>query len=95
MPVMERRLQLLLDQDRYRLVAEEARRTGRSVAAVIREAIDLRFSSDADRRASAARRFLEMSKNSVGEDPFDLEEFKASLDEEMDHRADPLGLERP
>lgn len=40
---MERRLQLLLDRHRYELVAREARRSKRSVAAVIREAIDQKF----------------------------------------------------
>lgn len=40
MAVMERRLQLLLDEERYRRVADEAERSGRSVAPVIREAVD-------------------------------------------------------
>lgn len=51
---MERRLQLLLDQARYEYVAAEAERSGRSVAAVIREAIDLRYESTRDQRRAAA-----------------------------------------
>lgn len=52
---MERRLQLLLDQTRYQRVADEAARSGRSVAAVIREAIDMRFpSGDGERRQRLA-----------------------------------------
>ena len=39
MSVMERRLQLLLDQERFAKVEAEARASGRSVAAIIREAI--------------------------------------------------------
>ena len=46
MSVTERRLQILLDEARYRRVAAEADASGRSVAAVIREAIDQRFPDD-------------------------------------------------
>ena len=58
MSVMERRLQLLLDQQRYALIEREARASGRSVAAVIREAIDVRFADDVSLRRAAARRLL-------------------------------------
>ncbi|MDO5504326.1 MAG: hypothetical protein Q4G67_14260 [Actinomycetia bacterium] len=54
MSIMGRRLQLLLDQARYEDVAAEAERSGRSVAAVIREAIDLRFEATRDERRAAA-----------------------------------------
>jgi len=43
MSTLERRLQLLLDQERYERVAAEARESGRSVNAVIREAIDAHY----------------------------------------------------
>lgn len=50
MSVMERRLQLLLDQERYDRVAAEAASRGASVASVIREAIDVAFpAADAER----------------------------------------------
>ncbi|MGH3443853.1 MAG: hypothetical protein ACRDPB_00625, partial [Nocardioidaceae bacterium] len=82
MSVMERRLQLLLDADRYRKVADEARRSGRSVAAVIREAIDRRF-ADEEReaeRAAAARRLLASMKASDNEPPYESPaELKAIL----------------
>ncbi|NYE01742.1 putative DNA-binding protein [Kineosphaera limosa] len=62
MSVMGRRLQLLLDQERYDRVAAEAQRSGRSVAAVIREAIDLRFeSSHRERRAAAAANLVRLA----------------------------------
>lgn len=52
----ERRLQLLLDEERLAMVQREAHESGRSLAAVIREAIDLRFAgaSPGERRAAAA-----------------------------------------
>ena len=56
---MDRRLQLLLDEDRYRRVAALASQRGTSVAAVIREAIDRGLPSPERRRTSAARRILD------------------------------------
>ncbi len=68
---MERRLQLLLDQERYDRVAAEASRSGRSVAAVIREAIDLRFDDAAGARQHAAGLVLELAQASHDEPPFE------------------------
>ena len=68
MSVMERRLQILLDAARFDRVASEAERTGRSVAAVIREAIDLRFPDDEGAaRGAAARALLTLTQDPVGE----------------------------
>lgn len=73
MSTMERRLQLLLDQDRYDLVAHEADRSGRSVAAVIREAIDFRFPrADPDDRSCAAQELLALATEEAGEGPSEL-----------------------
>ena len=55
--VMDRRLQLLLDEERYRQVAALAEQRGTSVASVIREAIDRGLPS-ADRKRAAAARVL-------------------------------------
>ncbi|MEI2764912.1 MAG: hypothetical protein V9F82_04385 [Dermatophilaceae bacterium] len=67
MSVLERRLQLLIDAARYSRVAAEAERSGRSVAAVIREAIDLRFPDDGDAgRASAASALLSVTEQPAG-----------------------------
>lgn len=75
---MERRLQLLLDAARYGRVAGEAERSGRSVAAVIREAIDFRFPVPTDTlRIEAAAELLRVSASpepGIGEDPSDLKE---------------------
>lgn len=63
MSVMERRLQLLLDAERYARVAEEAESSGRSVAAVIREAIDVRFPGGGEAaRMEAGRDFLHRAR---------------------------------
>ena len=85
MSVMERRLQLLLDQERYNRVEEEAKRSGRSVAAVIREAIDLRFDASTGARAAAARELLRMTagRAGTGTEP-DWAETKALMEAELD-----------
>lgn len=82
MSVMERRLQLLLDAERYGKVADEAQRSGRSVAAVIREAIDRRFPPQgAEARASAAAGLLALTEDAAsdpGESPAVLKEAYAA-----------------
>ncbi len=52
MHMLNRRTQLLLDEDRYQRLDRRARHTGQSVAAVIREAIDEKLEAGAE----AARR---------------------------------------
>ncbi len=61
MSTLSRRTQLLLDDERHRRLEEEARRTGRSIGALVREAIDVRFDleAQAERRSTAARTLLE------------------------------------
>jgi hypothetical protein len=82
MSLMERRLQLLLDQARYDLVEAEASRTGRSVAAVIREAIDYRFQDDAEARRGAGERLLGRTATPDGVEP-DWAESKAALMDDL------------
>ena len=60
MSVMERRLQLLLDLERYARVEDEARRSGRSVSAVIRTAIDIAYPGEVEVRVEALRSLLEL-----------------------------------
>lgn len=88
---MERRLQLLLDQERYDRVATEAERSGRSVAAVIREAIDQRFNQDETRagRRAAAARLLASMEASDDEPPYESPtELKAILEQDLDEHFD-------
>jgi hypothetical protein len=54
---LSHRTQLLLDDERHRRLEEEARRTGRSIASLVREAIDARYEraqQGAGRRHAAA-----------------------------------------
>jgi hypothetical protein len=50
---MTRRLQILIDEPRYEALERESRRTGRSVADLIRESVDVVYGLDrAERRAA-------------------------------------------
>jgi hypothetical protein len=72
-----RRLQILLDEPRYRRVAAIADERKTSIAAVIREAIDLLDSDARARKRAAGRAILEAEPMPVP----DLDELKAELDE--------------
>lgn len=71
MCMLERRVQILLDEERYRKVADEARRRGISFAALIREAID-RLPTDLERRRALIEAILAADPMPVPEDPADL-----------------------
>jgi hypothetical protein len=77
MCIYDRRLQILLDESRYRRVAAIARERKTSVAAVIREAIDLLTPDDRAKKRAAGKRILEAPPMPVP----DLAELKAELDE--------------
>ena len=82
---MERRLQLLLDQERYDRVQREADRSGRSVAAVIREAIDLRFDAGVDARQAALRSFLDRVESNPDDGPGeDWADIKKGIEADLD-----------
>jgi hypothetical protein len=76
--MLERRLQILIDEPRYRRVAARARERGTSVAAVIREAIDIAFPSDLAKKRAAADAILRAEPMEV---PATIEELEAELDE--------------
>lgn len=78
MCMYERRLQILIDEPRYRRVAARARERQTSVAAVIREAIDVALPADVAKRRAAVRRILAAEPMPV---PETAEELKAELDE--------------
>ena len=59
MSMLERRLQILLDDERHQRLVAVARERGVSVATVVREAIDRGLPSPGGRRRAAARRLLE------------------------------------
>lgn len=83
MSVMDKRLQLLLDRARYARVEAEAQKSGRSVAAVIREAIDVRFPNDETKVQAAIVRFLAATAEPSGVEP-DWAETKAEMEQELD-----------
>lgn len=67
----DRRLQLVLDEGRYRRVAAEARRRGVSMAVVIREAIDA-MPDRADKRRAAVDALLAAEPMPLPADPAEL-----------------------
>jgi hypothetical protein len=71
-----RRLQILLDEARYRRVAARARKEKTSVAAIIREAIDVALPDDPDRKRAAGRALLAAHPIPV---PETLDELKAEV----------------
>lgn len=95
MPLLEKRLQLLLDAERYELVSAEAKRTGRSVASVIRQSIDEHFGDRAAtiRRAEAAGHFLELTAGAHPDPGQSWQEMKQELEEDLtsyvDRKASP------
>lgn len=83
MCMLERRLQILLDEERYRRLAEQARARGVSVARVVREAIDAHLPRSGAKRSAAARRILGAERMQVPDPRALLEE----LDEVRGRRA--------
>ena len=71
MPNLEHRVQILLDEPRYRRVSSEARRRRVSVATVVRDAID-QMTAGAETRKDAIARVLAAQSMAVPLDPADL-----------------------
>lgn len=55
---LEHRLQVLIDDERHRLIVRRARERGVSVATVVREAIDRGVDGPSKRRRAAGQRLL-------------------------------------
>lgn len=75
--MLDHRLQILLDDERYQRVSSLARARGVSVAAIVREAIDRGLPAEPARRTAAARLLLDAEPMPVGP-PEDL---RVELDE--------------
>ncbi|MEO6350921.1 MAG: antitoxin [Candidatus Limnocylindrales bacterium] len=80
---LERRVQILLDEPRYRKVSGEARRRNVSVAAVIRDAIDRLPAEVAGRRAAIA--------DILAAEPMPLPADPAELRRELDRAREQSG----
>ena len=76
MHMLERRLQILLDDGRYRRVAAAARERKTSVAAVIRDAIDQALPVDLEQKRRAGEELLSAEPIPV---PETIEELKAEI----------------
>lgn len=73
MCMLERRVQILLDEARYRKVSEEARRRGVSIGAVVRSAIDrLPDPAELEKRRALLEKILAAEPMEVPDDPADL-----------------------
>lgn len=77
MLMLTRRLQVLLDEDRYARLSRQASERGASVATLVREAIDIAFPTIDPRRAAAAERILAAEPMAVPE----IHELRRELDE--------------
>lgn len=77
MSMLERRLQILLDETRHARLREVAQARGVSVATVVREAIDRGLPAADPRRRAAASRLLGAPDMDVP----DVAELRAELDE--------------
>ena len=92
MSTLKRRLHLMIDQARYDKLAAEAERTHRSVADIVRSAIDLHFDDEraevrAQERRAAAARFLLASADAGDGAGETWEEMLAIQEAELDRRA--------
>jgi hypothetical protein len=83
MSMLNRRLQVLVDEKRYRRLEAAARRRRVSVATVVREAIDRDLGSPVLDRGRAGRRFLAAPPMEVGS----VEDLLAELDQLRGRRA--------
>jgi hypothetical protein len=78
---LTRRTQVLLDDERYRRLEERAKETGRSVASIIRDAIDTALDhEDPDARHRAGLRLLSAPQPEQPEPDWE-ESKRAMLDE--------------
>lgn len=81
MHMLTHRLQILLEEDRYRQLVREAQRRRTSVAALIRQAVDREISADLDRRKAGVAAVLAAEPIDLPSDPADL---RRELDEAHD-----------
>lgn len=77
MSMLDRRLQVLIDQDRWSRLERESGRRGVPVAVLVREAIDQRFPGDAEQRRHALQAVLDAEPMAVPDAADLIEELRA------------------
>jgi hypothetical protein len=77
MLMLERRLQILIDEQRYRRIAARARERKTSVATIVREAIDFALPADVEKKRAAWERIKAAEPMEV---PASVEDLKAELE---------------
>ena len=77
MHMLTRRLQVLLDEERYQRLAEAAAERGVSVATIVREALDRGMPTSPHRRRQAGQRVLDAPDMPLP----DVEDLLAELDD--------------
>lgn len=82
MSVLDRRVQILVNPEQYSELEREARRTGRSVASLIRQSIDDLLAGLRSSRASAAERLLR-SADPVSDSQEDWDATKQALERDL------------
>jgi hypothetical protein len=82
MSMLDRRLQVLIDEDRWSRLEREAVRRHVSVGVLVREAIDERFPGDADQRRAALQAILDAQPMAVP----DPDELRSELEAIRSHR---------
>ena len=70
--MLTRRLQVLVDDERYERLSRRAAAEGTSIATLVREAIDARYPSDDGTKRAAADAILAAEPISLPDDPADL-----------------------
>lgn len=80
---MTHRLQVLIDEPRHQLLEREARRTGKSVARLIRESVDQVYGTDRTRRRAALDGLLEAEAMPVEDWDVMKQDLVADLDRTM------------
>ena len=70
--MLRRRLQVLIDDERYERLKRESEATGVPVGEIVRRAIDRAVPLATDERGAAIRRLLAAAPIPVPEDPADL-----------------------
>lgn len=81
MPEMSRRLQILVDQERWSRLERHAKQRGASVATLVREAIDVAFPKE-EPAPGAAKNFLSRQARDLGNWQAAKEEIEQGLERE-------------